>query len=111
MVVGNLRGGLSVYRTQLADCTSSTSAGAGAHGLRQLQLSPNPARSWVRVEWPDSAAAEWYAFNILGQLTARGETSGGAFTIPVGQWPAGTYFLELRSGGLRAARAALRVQH
>lgn len=97
MVVGNLRGGLSVYKTELVDCTTGSSS-VPAPVQPELLLSPNPARHWVRVEWPTNQPVEWEAFDVLGRLVARGTEPSGTFTIPVGAWSQGTYLLHLRSG-------------
>lgn len=108
MITGNLRGGLSLYKTQLVDCTTSTHT-ADRPVLPRPRLSPNPARQWVRVEWPSDEPVQWQAFDLLGRQVARGEAPGGAFTVPVHQWEAGTYFLELHSGAQQVGRSVLTV--
>lgn len=108
MITGNLRGGLSLYKTQLVDCTTSTHT-ADRPVLPRPRLSPNPARQWVRVEWPSDEPVQWQAFDLLGRRVARGEAPGGAFTVPVHQWEAGTYFLELHSGAQQVGRSVLTV--
>lgn len=108
MITGNLRGGLSLYKTQLVDCTTSTHT-ADRPVLPRPRLSPNPARQWVRVEWPSDEPVQWQAFDLLGRRVARGEAPGGAFAVPVHQWEAGTYFLELHSGAQQVGRSVLTV--
>ncbi len=97
MVVGNLRGGLALYKTVLVDC-NATATKVGQAPVRQPQLSPNPARNWVRVEWPAGEAVQWQVFDLLGRRAAAGEAPGGTFTIPVSAWTPGLYFLEMRCG-------------
>jgi hypothetical protein len=104
MVTGNLRGGLSLHKTTLVDCTTSTSA-VSPESLPEIRLSPNPARYWTRVEWPSDQAVAWSAFDLLGRIVARGEAPGGAFSISVNDWAPGLYMLELHSGGQRVGRA------
>ncbi|MBK9336466.1 MAG: T9SS type A sorting domain-containing protein [Lewinellaceae bacterium] len=106
MVTGNLRGGLTLYKTILVDCTTSTNATASA-ALHDIRLSPNPARHWTRIEWPSDQAVQWQVFDLLGRTVARGEAPGGAFSIQVGAWSPGLYFLELYSDGRLAGRATL----
>ena len=106
MVVGNLRGGLTMYKTDLMVCTALAEAPA----TPRLDLSPNPARQWVRVDYPAGlGSVQWEAFDLLGRRIARGEATGGPFTIPVAHWAPGLYFLDLQSGGRRVGRGALSV--
>ena len=106
MVVGNLRGGLSMYKTVLVDCTTTTSVVAGP-SMPQPVISPNPVRHWVRVEWPVNAPVDWQVFDLLGRLVARGNSAAGAFTIPVQQWSPGSYMLHLRSDRNQTGNAVL----
>ncbi len=108
MITGNLRGGLSLYKTQLVDCTTSTNAAAPSP-LPRPRLSPNPARQWVRVEWPSDQPVQWQAFDLLGRPTARGEAPGGTFTIPVNNWEPGAYFMEFRGENQVLGREMLTV--
>lgn len=108
MVVGNLRGGLSLFKTVLIDCTTGAHSASG-QPLQQPRIGPNPARAWVRVEWPADRPAEWQAFDLLGRRIAGGSTPGGAFTIPVGSWTPGMYFLDFRSAGQRAGSSTVVV--
>lgn len=106
MMVGNLRGGLTLYKTTLVDCTTSTNTVRGT-SVPDIRLSPNPARHWVRVEWPSDQAVEWRAYDLLGRVVARGTAPGGVFSIAVNDWAPGMYVLELLSDGRRAGRATL----
>ncbi|MCC6460429.1 MAG: T9SS type A sorting domain-containing protein [Saprospiraceae bacterium] len=109
LVVGNLRGGLTVYKTELVDCTVSSN---NLTEIRQIapHLSPNPARHWVRVDWPVGQPVQWQAFDVLGRRVAQGEAPDSVFTIPVSNWEPGVYFLEMSSSrGQRAGRCALTV--
>ncbi|GAB4491886.1 MAG: hypothetical protein OHK0019_12720 [Saprospiraceae bacterium] len=99
MVVGNQRGGLSLYKTVLVDCEVPVKT--QEPNVLHLSVSPNPACDWVQVQIPSEAPARWRAFNALGQLTASGETSGGVLQIAVSHWQTGVYFLEVIADGQR----------
>ena len=99
MVTGNQRGGLSMYKTVMADCEVPVKT--QEPNALELSVSPNPARDWVRVQIPSGAPAHWRAFNALGQLVANGKTGDGTLTISVSHWQSGIYFLEVIAGGQR----------
>ncbi|MBL7775487.1 MAG: T9SS type A sorting domain-containing protein, partial [Saprospiraceae bacterium] len=107
MVVGNLRGGLSMFKTVLVDCTTSSSQTPAAPIAPQPQVAPNPAGNWVRVEWPLGQAVDWQAFDLLGRLVAQGQAPAGVFTISLQNWNAGAYLLTLRSAKGETARVRL----
>lgn len=109
IAVGNYRGGLGLYKTLLANCTPTSTTQPLA--VQPINLSPNPARSWVQVTIPTVAGpVEWRAFNPVGQLAAAGRSQQGQFTILVNDWPSGVYFLETVSAGQRGV-AKLVVHH
>ena len=99
MVVGNQRGGLSLYKTILVDCEVPVKT--VEPGTMNLLVSPNPASDWVRVQIPAGAAAQWRAFNAPGQLVATGESTDGILNIAVSHWQSGIYFLEVLADGQR----------
>ncbi len=107
MVVGNLRGGLSMYKTVLVDCSTTTAS--TIPDSPKPTISPNPAHNWVRVEWPVNQPVSWQVVDLLGRAVAEGSTDGGTFTIPVDRWAPGPYFLEMRSAGLQRSRTKLIV--
>ncbi len=100
MVVGNQRGGLSLYKTELADCSVPlhTSAPKGP----SMYISPNPARTWTRVDWSVNAPVRWKAYNTLGQLVAEAESVTSSFDIEVKNWKSGIYILKAEADGLSA---------
>ncbi|MFN0015453.1 MAG: T9SS type A sorting domain-containing protein [Saprospiraceae bacterium] len=105
MVGGNQRGGLTVYKTTLVDCSTTSTTAAGPGSIPEIRVSPNPARYWVRVDWQRAEPVEWRLFDLLGRQVARGEAPGGPFSISVGDLPKSTYMLELTQNGARAGRA------
>lgn len=106
LVVGNQRGGLNLYKTVMVDCAVPVKT--TEPDIIALSISPNPARDWVRVQLPDSdAPARWRAFNVLGQLTANGHSTGGNFHFSVSNWESGIYFLEVTTGAKRGTAKLL----
>ena len=98
MVVGNQRGGLTMYRTTLVDCTTPVHTPEDMR--KALRLSRNPAKDWVSLAWPGKTG-EWFAYNALGQLTASGSVEMGNAFIDVKHWNSGVYFIEAVSGASR----------
>ncbi len=100
MVVGNQRGGLALYKTELVNCTVPLHT--NTPDAPSLQISPNPARAWTHVEWPLNASVRWQAFNALGQLVAEDKSAGGSFNIEVKNWGPGIYILKAEASGMSA---------
>lgn len=100
MVVGNQRGGLSMFKTELVDCAVPVST--SAPHTPKLRISPNPATTWVRVDWPVNASVRWQVFNALGQRIAEGESANGAFNVEVKNWKPGIYILKAEAAGASA---------
>lgn len=97
MVVGNQRGGLSLYKTILKEVT--VPLGVETPVVPGLKISPNPARAWVHVEWPVNTPAHWQAFNALGQLVTEGTTENGSFNVDARSWASGIYVIKAESDG------------
>lgn len=108
LVVGNYRGGLSLYKTIVADCLPTSATQQPVE--RPVTLLPNPARSWVQATMPGTGTVDWRVYNTFGQLTANGQSDQGQFTILVNTWLPGVYFLETARHGQRGV-AKLVVQH
>ncbi len=108
LVVGNYRGGLSLFKTILADCVPTVSTQDPTE--RPVLISPNPAHTWVQVTMPANSPVEWRAYNAMGQLAANGNSAGGQFTILTSSWMSGLYFLETSSADRRNV-VKLIVQH
>jgi hypothetical protein len=98
MVVGNQRGGLSMYRTTLVDCATAVNNPTGPE--KALKISPNPVRDWARIEWPGKQG-KWFVYNALGQLMNTGTLDLGMAVVDVKPWPAGVYFVEAVANGKR----------
>ncbi|MBL7802961.1 MAG: T9SS type A sorting domain-containing protein [Saprospiraceae bacterium] len=98
LLVGNQRGGLSLYRTTLADCTVSAQS-PDAPPASRLYVSPNPARDRVLVQTDWAQPVQWRLYNVLGQTMAQGQEPSGTFSLSAGQIPEGLYVLAVRNGG------------
>ncbi len=98
MVVGNLRGGLSLFKTTLVDC-STVAVQQPAVAKPLVQISPNPARDWLRLSVQPAGALRWRALNALGQVVATGESSSSPVNIQTTGWKSGIYFMEISMDG------------
>lgn len=97
MVIGNQRGGLALYKTEMVDCSIPLSSVTPK--VQELNIRPNPARSWARVDWPVHASIRWQAYNTLGQLMAEGQTETDVINIDVKNWTPGIYILQAEAAG------------
>lgn len=94
MVVGNQRGGLAMYTTDIPVFVNTRTP-----SVPSLNIYPNPTRGWARVEWPVNTSVRWQAFNALGQLAAEGESVSGSFNLEVQHWEPGIYILKAETTG------------
>jgi hypothetical protein len=98
MVVGNQRGGLSLFKTTLVDCTVATKTQQSAP--LKISIAPNPANGWVKVDIQAlvDQRTQWRVYNLLGQVMEQGTTQSSTFSVNVSAWEPGVYFMELVSG-------------
>jgi hypothetical protein len=100
LVSGNLRGGLSLYKTKLVGNCGVLAVKDHKTTDLSFHVAPNPSDNWVRVSLPpDTDPAQWRVFNSMGQIRLEGTASGPAFSIQVHGWEPGIYFLEVSAGG------------
>jgi len=99
MAVGNYRGGISMFRTTLVNCTTNTVNNPDPQNY-PLKISPNPATDWAKIEWPGKSGS-WRAYNGLGQQIATSTIDSGLSYIDLKSWPSGIYFIEAISGTAR----------
>ena len=104
MVTGNYRGGLTIYKTELVDCSVSTKEEMPQNITPLVNVHPNPTSDWVRVSWPVSDPVRWVLFNALGQQIATAMVPMAPFQIQMTDLPTGIYTLELTSGKHRAVK-------
>ncbi|MCC7466540.1 MAG: T9SS type A sorting domain-containing protein, partial [Saprospiraceae bacterium] len=101
MVIGNQRGGLSLYRTELAEV--NVPLVTNQPDVPQLKISPIPARAWTHIDWPVQHSVQWQVFNAMGQVVATGQEESGSFNIEVRNWAPGIYILQAESRGIRTS--------
>ncbi len=97
LVTGNLRGGLSVYRTELAVCKPPVSA-VRTPEATALRVFPNPAQSWVQVQMPVNQAVSWRVFDVLGHIVAEGTAASGTVYLQTEDWNPGIYVVAMSDG-------------
>lgn len=101
MLIGNQRGGLSLYRTELVEI--NVPLGTNQPSVPQLKISPSPARAWTHIDWPVQEPVRWQVFNAMGQMVASGQEESGSFSIEVRNWTPGVYILQAESRGAKAS--------
>jgi hypothetical protein len=109
LVVGNRRGGLSLFRTELEACpTSSTN-----NPSRNLPVTvwPNPATGDVWLHAGTDDGFFWRAWMASsGLLMGEGHIAGPAGKMEVESWPSGVYIVTLQTNG-QYGHVKLVVQH
>lgn len=100
MVVGNLRGGLSLFKTNIG----TVALQQPANPEPAVHISPNPARDWLNLSVQPAGALRWRARNALGQLVAMGESAAGPVNISTKDWQSGVYFIEISVAAGRVTR-------
>lgn len=99
LLVGNLRGGLQLFQTNLTtDGLVNTHTAQVAPTPR---LYPNPAQGDLFVDWPVKTSFDAHLFDLNGRLL--GQWAGDGFDpvrIPTVGLPAGLYILQLTQGKL-----------
>jgi hypothetical protein len=111
MVVGNNRGGLSLFTTPL-DVTAGPSSAFDRSVVQPTRIYPNPARDQITLEWPGkgAAAVEVRLYNALGQWLRTDQASGQEWTLPVAELQPGLYMFVI--SGRDGQRAAIKwVKH
>lgn len=99
-VVGNSRGGLAFYHT---DLPAATTVGVfDLAGMSEWQLFPNPAGGEVRVTRTGSGGLEPFYVELLdlqGRLLRLEKMTGDEFRIDLSGIPPGLYCLQIREDG------------
>lgn len=83
---------------------------AAADGLLSgLTLGPNPTDGIVRWQMTGGAPLAWRLMDLQGRTMGEGRWLGPSGELDMGQWPAGTYLLQLqgRKGETAMARIAV----
>lgn len=97
MVVGNLRGGFALYKTDI-DASGVVSSNRELDPGFEFVLVPNPATDLVefRCDPPLERSANYQVFNALGQPVMSGLLYPGSPFIDVSKLPSGVYWCTLR---------------
>ncbi len=105
MVVGNLAGGLSFFKTNISrkDGSAFVDTAPGPQPASLVEVWPNPSNGNFTVRLPE-AGATWWLFNVFGE-----EMGGGRFDlienkIELEGLSSGVYFLETMSGSTRGVK-------
>jgi hypothetical protein len=102
MVVGNERGGLNAFQTNLwLDSTSPVSEPGWAS---QMEVFPNPARGVLHVQLGQEVQASLALISAAGQVVATAQSQEATAQISLQAVPAGVYFLQVTADGERAVR-------
>jgi hypothetical protein len=102
MVVGNERGGLNAFQTNLwLDSTSPVSEPGWAN---QMEVFPNPAREVLHVQLGQEVQASLALISAAGQVVATAQSQEATAQISLQAVPAGVYFLQVTADGERAVR-------
>ncbi len=95
LLVGNQRGGLQWYTTELEDVVSNNEEPSL---LGELTLFPNPTKGSVQLTVPPTIGEkEVLIFDLAGRLMSRIMDSNTTLTLSVEQWPAGVYWVQVRT--------------
>ena len=109
LVVGNFRGGVSFWRSDLPASIRGPQGGSGTLALR-----PNPTTGAVEVILPSSPELTRRSLvvrNALGQEVQRVRVLGPAMALDLSSKPNGVYTIKLEGEGPRMVPARLVVQH
>jgi Secretion system C-terminal sorting domain/FG-GAP-like repeat len=99
ILVGNNRGGMSLFSNNLVDPTPiiDDTSDLGNNQKFNAKISPNPSQNLVTVSFDNSSMerVDWDIFNLLGQKTMAGTTKENTFNFNVNDWTSGIYFIKL----------------
>jgi hypothetical protein len=98
LIVGNQRGGLSAFQTDLR-ATNPTST-AEVEVAHQLQVFPNPVQQELFIRLPQGLTrADLSLYDSTGQLIRQWAQQGDAATLQMQNLPAGLYYLKAMAKG------------
>ncbi len=96
MVIGNMRGGLSAFKTELPADRSTAAPDLSASW--QVQIFPNPAAAQLHVRVTEPALKRLQLFNSAGQLVAQEQWVGSDFNLIIKHLPPGVYIARVQAG-------------
>jgi hypothetical protein len=99
ILVGNNRGGFSIFSNNLVPCTPTINASQTNEKNYSInaKIAPNPADNLVTVsvENPYFESISWEVINLLGQKIKEGTTLDNSFNFNVYNWSSGVYIINL----------------
>ncbi len=102
MIVGNERGGLSAYQTNLF--LDSTSPAREHTAGPEWQVFPNPASETLHISMEAEGEKLLGLFNLAGQEVMRSSWQGNLLGLDVSALPSGLYYLRVSFSGKSFAR-------
>ncbi len=85
--------------------------GIADHALATANIWPNPTNGVVNVQCTTDNAqhtfSKWQLFDVFGKCLSNGELHGDNIRIDLSDYPAGIYFLDLRSADGQSLRAKI----
>lgn len=85
--------------------------GIADHALATANIWPNPTNGVVNVQCTTDNAqhafSKWQLFDVFGKCLSNGELHGDNVRIDLSDYPAGIYFLDLRSADGQSLRAKI----
>lgn len=99
IVVGNQRGGLHMYRSELMAFMPPTGTQMVTTSL-EFQLIPNPAESFTQIVLPGQSNQEkrWVISDALGRIVAQGQSVQPQIPVSTAQLAAGMYIVRVEAG-------------
>ncbi|RMG79630.1 MAG: T9SS C-terminal target domain-containing protein, partial [Bacteroidetes bacterium] len=100
LVVGNFRGGLSFFSTNLST-DGMISATQQIDNQLFVKIFPNPADQFIRLEktGADAAPMRVRVFNSMGVSLAERVFYSDEMTFETSRWPAGFYYIQMEQNG------------
>lgn len=104
MVVGNLRGGLSILKTDLL--APFVSSAHEVQPLANINIFPNPTTDQLTItsDGAGGTTKQLRIFSLTGQLMLQRTWSNTHFTLNVAQLPEGIYIADIESAGQRISK-------
>ncbi|MFK8101402.1 MAG: T9SS type A sorting domain-containing protein [Saprospiraceae bacterium] len=104
IIVGNKRGGLGAYITNLF--TDGSVSTVTPQAIVSASIFPNPASTniWISLEKQGSTAAVYQISNAVGQQVATGTFSTSHHSVAIGHLAKGIYFCQIQLGNERVTK-------
>jgi Secretion system C-terminal sorting domain/FG-GAP-like repeat len=99
MILGNQSGGLTLYKTILTPFSPPVPVVSPYPPQLQIQITPNPAstQASLLLDGHDGSAFRVDVYDALGRLRLQNHSTGNQYTLPLGDWPAGMYWVRVQT--------------